>query len=142
MRWYSDRTGFPLIEVEEIACAVHLLPVTKIQFEQFLATGEGYGDAWYQSLLDLNPRITPFKYEGRERERFFISGILPGEAEAFTKWLGDDYRLPSAREWVQIYNYANKEFGRGFLDSIPSADRKSTRLNSSHIPLSRMPSSA
>ena len=26
--------------------------------------------------------------------------------------------------------------------AIPSADRKSTRLNSSHIPLSRMPSSA
>ena len=27
-------------------------------------------------------------------------------------------------------------------DLMPTADRKSTRLNSSHIPLSRMPSSA
>ena len=29
-----------------------------------------------------------------------------------------------------------------YMDSIPMVDRKSTRLNSSHIPLSRMPSSA
>ena len=28
------------------------------------------------------------------------------------------------------------------VDLIPNRDRKSTRLNSSHIPLSRMPSSA
>ena len=30
----------------------------------------------------------------------------------------------------------------GPLSSVPVPDRKSTRLNSSHIPLSRMPSSA
>ena len=29
-----------------------------------------------------------------------------------------------------------------FADSVINGDRKSTRLNSSHIPLSRMPSSA
>ena len=28
------------------------------------------------------------------------------------------------------------------IEKLPSGDRKSTRLNSSHIPLSRMPSSA
>src|ERR1051326_4956209 len=31
---------------------------------------------------------------------------------------------------------------RSVYDNLPEADRKSTRLNSSHIPLSRMPSSA
>ena len=30
----------------------------------------------------------------------------------------------------------------GLMTDFPTADRKSTRLNSSHIPLSRMPSSA
>ena len=30
----------------------------------------------------------------------------------------------------------------GFREGYPRRDRKSTRLNSSHIPLSRMPSSA
>ena len=33
--------------------------------------------------------------------------------------------------------------GRGYnIESLTVSDRKSTRLNSSHIPLSRMPSSA
>ena len=35
-----------------------------------------------------------------------------------------------------------KEEGDGVVFYVTSADRKSTRLNSSHIPLSRMPSSA
>ena len=35
-----------------------------------------------------------------------------------------------------------KEASSELLESICHADRKSTRLNSSHIPLSRMPSSA
>ena len=33
-------------------------------------------------------------------------------------------------------------FGTAFTVSVDARDRKSTRLNSSHIPLSRMPSSA
>ena len=37
---------------------------------------------------------------------------------------------------------ATAEKVRAALDSAGVADRKSTRLNSSHIPLSRMPSSA
>ena len=37
----------------------------------------------------------------------------------------------------------NKEFFRGMKEQIePDEDRKSTRLNSSHITRSRMPSSA
>ena len=34
------------------------------------------------------------------------------------------------------------EYESGFINDIKETDRKSTRLNSSHIPLSRMPSSA
>ena len=36
----------------------------------------------------------------------------------------------------------NEEVMGRFLEKLMGADRKSTRLNSSHIPLSRMPSSA
>ena len=35
-----------------------------------------------------------------------------------------------------------KEDTKSGFDSVKKEDRKSTRLNSSHIPLSRMPSSA
>ena len=38
--------------------------------------------------------------------------------------------------------YLWDETGRRYLDCLAGIDRKSTRLNSSHIPLSRMPSSA
>ena len=34
------------------------------------------------------------------------------------------------------------DVGDGFVVNCAEVDRKSTRLNSSHIPLSRMPSSA
>ena len=43
---------------------------------------------------------------------------------------------------LQTKNKIIEEKNRDILDSIRYADRKSTRLNSSHIPLSRMPSSA
>ena len=44
--------------------------------------------------------------------------------------------LDSDYEWGQFLVRA------GAVDPISFRDRKSTRLNSSHIPLSRMPSSA
>ena len=45
---------------------------------------------------------------------------------------------------IKIFDY-NKDIYTNLpiiSDHLPVADRKSTRLNSSHIPLSRMPSSA
>ena len=45
-------------------------------------------------------------------------------------------------ENVGLYaNLINEEYDE-FCDAVVMRDRKSTRLNSSHIPLSRMPSSA
>ena len=43
---------------------------------------------------------------------------------------------------VRLYNLQSHTLYRGLLKYVESLDRKSTRLNSSHIPLSRMPSSA
>ncbi len=48
-----DQTGFPLIPVFETGIEAHLLPVTKIQFEDFLkATGRS-DDAGYSEMLQL-----------------------------------------------------------------------------------------
>ena len=41
---------------------------------------------------------------------------------------------------IRIFN--GKDWKLQIDDQLPFVDRKSTRLNSSHIPLSRMPSSA
>ena len=52
------------------------------------------------------------------------------------------------RDWCEIGDDARRIYNMMFADSPDeevqdeSPDRKSTRLNSSHIPLSRMPSSA
>ena len=49
-----------------------------------------------------------------------------------------EMKIPVGREVLQ--DYLRKRFENDKLKIV--ADRKSTRLNSSHIPLSRMPSSA
>ena len=49
---------------------------------------------------------------------------------------------PATNLFKGFYDKASEMFGGG-ISSVPGIeDRKSTRLNSSHIPLSRMPSSA
>ena len=57
-----------------------------------------------------------------------------------------DRRVTGA--WLEDHDPGDRRFlniGDLLLESgevLPNVDRKSTRLNSSHIPLSRMPSSA
>ena len=59
-------------------------------------------------------------------------------------------RRPLERRWIQKLINVNKELWliltilgiAWFINSIVGSDRKSTRLNSSHIQKSRMPSSA
>ena len=66
----------------------------------------------------------------------------------------EEYKIIVADPFPEIGQVLEKEFGKNknidfFLDpgegksyALNLLDRKSTRLNSSHIPLSRMPSSA
>ena len=99
MRFSCDRTGFPLITVPEAMVAMHLLPVTKVQFERFLAEPNTYGDAWYEEVLTLNPRISYRQCTAENRERLFLTGIVPEEALAFARWMGDGFDLPTVAEW-------------------------------------------
>ena len=98
-----DRTGFPYVELKDPALAVSLLPLTKLQFEVYLADLTPQGDRWYEELLTLNPRISLQRFTPEQRERLFLTGLLPAEAQDFATWLGDGYRLPTVAEWRAIY---------------------------------------
>lgn len=98
-----DRTGFPLVAIEQMALEVHLLPITKIQFEPFVADSEAVNQTAYLSMLVLNPAIDPAEFTAEGRERLFIGGTLPEETLAFARWLGQGFDLPTTREWRLIY---------------------------------------
>lgn len=98
-----DKTGFPLLAIEDAGVEVHLLPVTKLQFEQFISETNIVSQTQYQEILALNPITSPQRFAPEERERLFVTGILPDEALAFARWLGDGFDLPTAREWREVY---------------------------------------
>jgi len=98
-----DRTNFPLIAVERVGLEVHLLPVTKWQFEQFVAESGVLEQARYQKMLALNPAFPAGEFTVEERERLFVTGILPAEAQTFARWLGQGFDLPTVAEWRKIY---------------------------------------
>ena len=104
MQYSFDRTGFPLIKVPKVDLEVHLLPVTKIQFERFLVEPNDFGDTWYENILSLNPRISYRRFTEINREQLFITGVLPEEALSFAQWMGPNFDLPTIDEWRAIYS--------------------------------------
>ena len=122
-----DRTGFPYVELEDPALAVSLLPLTKLQFEVYLADLTPQGDKWYDEVLALNPRVSPQRFTSEQRERLFLTGLLAAEAQDFAAWLGDGYRLPTVAEWRAIYRcFQSTEFTPFAASSTP--DGKATAL--------------
>ncbi len=98
-----DKTGFPLLVLEGMGVEMHLLPITKRQYEQYLAKAGWGARALYKKMLALNPAVAPADFGLTNRERLFVSGILPQEALAFARWLGPGFDLPTVAEWRQIY---------------------------------------
>ena len=119
-RFSSDRTGFPLVRLAQPALDVHVLPVTKLQFEQFLAEPNNFGDDWYQTLLQVNPRVSYRQFDAADREKLLLTGILPDEALAFARWLGPDFDLPTVDEWRAIFRA---------LQSLSLAERRPSKGN-------------
>ncbi|MGB9182225.1 MAG: hypothetical protein WCB68_23550, partial [Pyrinomonadaceae bacterium] len=105
--WKIDGSGYPLIYVEPLEAFVHLFPVTKPQFEKFIAAvrPQGLGDEWYTKILSLNPRASYRSQNILVRERLFMTGITTDEAISFGRWLGRDYTLLSAEEWRICYEW-------------------------------------
>ncbi len=104
-----DRTGFPVLELPDLGLAVQLLPVAKVQFERFLAEPvieptesqepARFGDAWYERILEVWPRMRPIDATADNFEMAFLAGILPAEVDRFARWLGDDFDLPDIQTW-------------------------------------------
>ncbi len=105
-----DKTNFPLLVVERASIEIHLLPVTKVQFEPFVAETGELNQARYKKMLALNPRLTPERFSLEEREYLFVAGILPEEALAFARWLGPGFDLPTVKEWRTAYTVLGRTF--------------------------------
>ena len=102
MSSFCDRTGCPILPVPSLGIDMQLLPVTKVQFEMFMADRNEFNDSWYEQVLAINPRASHWGATNENREQLFLTGILPAEADAFAKWLGQGWRLPTMDLWRQI----------------------------------------
>lgn len=109
--WQVDATGYPLIFVKPLEAYVHLFPVTKPQFERFVATGKGHGmdDKWYEERDASNPRASYCNPDVPALERLLMTGVSTDEALAFNRWLGREYKLLSAKDWNDCYEWFEKK---------------------------------
>jgi hypothetical protein len=101
----KDPSGFPMVWIEEIGAFMHWMPVTKIQFEKFIAATADplFDDAWYRRILNLNPRVAIPEIGPENYSNTFLTGILPEEARRFAAWYGKEYALPTVEEWRMAY---------------------------------------
>jgi hypothetical protein len=128
-RWMLDRLGYPLIWVEPLAAFVQLFPVTKMQFEQYLAEAKPpqHSDAWYAALLALNPRAAPRNGACQYYERLFITGVLPDEASDFCRWIGANYRLLDIAQWRTCYHWLASQSSSSIPPALDHSITWSTR---------------
>ena len=130
MQFSFDRTGFPLIRVPEVGLDVQLLPVTKVQFERFIAEPNSFGDTWYEEILEVNPRVSYRQFTADNREGIFITGLLPEEAVSFVRWMGDEFTLPTIEEWRAIYKALERRPVESGALECAKPSRKAGRLRS------------
>jgi hypothetical protein len=97
-----DKTNFPLVVIEEAGVEMHLLPVTKVQFEPYVGETGVVNRSRYEAMLALNPAVSPDQFTAAEREKLFVTGILPPEAMKFAEWLGKGFDLPTVKEWRAV----------------------------------------
>lgn len=102
MRLSCDRTGFPIAHVEKIGLSFSLLPVTKLQFEQFLSEPSDFGDDWYEEVLAVSPRSSWRNASAAERTGLFMTGVVPLEIAPFAHWTGAHVSLPTILQWRDI----------------------------------------
>jgi hypothetical protein len=101
MQLQFDQVGFPLVSFDGVS--VSLLPITKVQFERFIAEPNAFDDAWYDQVLGFNPRVSWRRLHLDRREELFITGVLPAEALAYAAWSGSGFDLPSVDEWRLMF---------------------------------------
>lgn len=106
-----DRTGFPLIRRMEWPYSISLFPVSKYQFERFMADqgpkGKHFTDEWYREFLKNNPRGS-WKRQNTRSWEIFITAADKDVVNAFLKYLGKGYRLPKTWEWRSLLHVSGK----------------------------------
>lgn len=106
-----DRMGFPLVQIGGHRFLISLFPVSKWQFERFMADcgprGGFYTDAWYRGLLALNPRRAWRDCNANPWEHF-LTGLRYEEIAPFLRYLGAEFRLPSVEEWKAYLCFADE----------------------------------
>jgi hypothetical protein len=109
---------------------VQLLPVTKVQFECFLAEPNDFGDSWYEGILTLNPRVSYRRFTSKDRERLFVTGVLPEEALAFARWMGKGFDVPTVAEWRALYARLTAEtaLSRPLIDVLSQQGSQPARI--------------
>jgi len=108
MQFLYDPTGFPMVKLRRFD--IQLLPVTKVQFETFMAESGEFGDSWYEEILSVSPRASYRNCANENRENVFITGLLPQEIMKFARWMGEGFALPTVAEWRDIYGCLSYEF--------------------------------
>ena len=127
-----DRAGFPLLWIEPLGAHLHWLPVTKVQFEVFLCDTDepGFDAAWYDRLLALNPRLSAADLQHRNYWRGLLTGVLPGEAQRFAAWCGEEYALPTLEQWLTAYRTVSAlpALPRDAIDRLPGLSERGRLL--------------
>jgi hypothetical protein len=124
-----DRANFPMLWVESLNAYIHLLPITKIQYEYYLwdAPNPGLDQEWYDQVTKENKRISPHEITKDNYWQLFISAVLPDEAQHFAEWCeaqsGDvTYSLPTASQWQMAYrSFKEVREGDPFLAALELA---------------------
>ncbi|MCP4695952.1 MAG: hypothetical protein GY862_03745 [Gammaproteobacteria bacterium] len=97
-----DRVGFPCLRFADLS--VSLLPLTKLHYEHYLADAAiPENDTRYTKMLLLNPRISSSRCSAENREQLLLTGLTAAELEAFARWSGPKFRVPTVEEWRAIY---------------------------------------
>lgn len=106
-QWQLDRTGYPMVYVDPLNAYWHLFPITKPQFENFLAGAPSpeRSNAWYADLLKRSPRLSPVAASYMDYERLFVGGVLPDDVQSYIKWHGQGVRLPTVEQWRAAFKW-------------------------------------
>jgi hypothetical protein len=137
----DDKTHFPMIEIENM-CFLTLWPITKIQFEIFMSEVNQYGDKWYDELLSCNPRISYNQANKDNYEQLFITGVHIKETLPFSKWFGEEFRIPTVKEWRNAYKIVSNlsDFKKPLDLSYPANEiwKKVSKFSKHPIEISMM----
>ena len=100
-----DPCGFPMCWIEKARAYMHWYPITKLQFELFLASSVNtcVDHDSYLEILKGNPRVSSREVDEDNYWQAFVSGVLPQEAEEYATWCGSGYRLPTLQDWLDGY---------------------------------------